>query len=72
MNKEDFPLPDKGLDYNKVVSDFKIAILRRAVIAHNWNVAATAEYLGLKRATLCWMLSKFGIKRYSCYAKEKK
>lgn len=56
-DKQDFSLPDTGINLNKLEAD----LIRQALIKTNGNRAKSARLLGLSRDTLLYRIQKHGL-----------
>lgn len=58
---DDIEIPDSGIDFNTLVSDFENRLLLKALEKTNWNRNKAAHLLRLNRTTLVEKLKKKGL-----------
>lgn len=58
---DDIDIPDSGIDFNTLVSDFENKLLLKALEKTNWNRNKAAHLLRLNRTTLVEKLKKKGL-----------
>jgi len=61
--REPIEIPEQGIDFNEVVSEFEDQLLVQALEKSNWVKNKAAKLLNLNRTTLVEKLKKKDIKR---------
>jgi len=67
VSLQNIEIPDEGIDFNKVVSNFEAHILIQALEKSNWVKNRAAQLLNMNRTTLVEKLKKKNIKQPDNY-----